>query len=168
MREVIALAAGLAFLALANWTIAAREHLLAEGRVVLLELAPVDPRSLMQGDYMALRFKVSDEAFGRGKAAEELRDGHLVVQLDARGVAVASRIDDGAPLQADEARIRYRVRADQIKFATNAFFFQEGDADFYTGARYGEFRVATDGEAILTALRGKDLEALGPKLQSVP
>src|SRR5690606_19512775 len=34
------------------------ERTLRDGQLVLLELAPVDPRSLMQGDYMALRFAV--------------------------------------------------------------------------------------------------------------
>ncbi|XOT97907.1 GDYXXLXY domain-containing protein, partial [Alcaligenes pakistanensis] len=29
------------------------------GQTVLLELAPVDPRSLMQGDYMSLNFALS-------------------------------------------------------------------------------------------------------------
>ncbi|MFX7329222.1 GDYXXLXY domain-containing protein, partial [Acinetobacter baumannii] len=35
---------------------AQKEMLLKEGQLVLLPLAPVDPRSLMQGDYMALRY----------------------------------------------------------------------------------------------------------------
>jgi hypothetical protein len=39
-------------------------------------------------------------------------------------------------------------------------FFEEGTADRYTAARYGEFRVAADGESILTGLRDRDLEAL--------
>ncbi|MDE8355606.1 GDYXXLXY domain-containing protein, partial [Klebsiella pneumoniae] len=42
-------------LAVVNLAIVSCERLLAEGEVVLLELAPVDPRSLMQGDYMSLR-----------------------------------------------------------------------------------------------------------------
>jgi uncharacterized membrane-anchored protein len=47
-----------------------------------------------------------------------------------------------------------------MKFATNAFFFQEGTARRYEAARYGEFRVAPDGELLLTGLRDKDLQAL--------
>ena len=41
-----------------------REQLLGSGRVVILELAPVDPRSLMQGDYMALTFAAGADARG--------------------------------------------------------------------------------------------------------
>jgi uncharacterized membrane-anchored protein len=47
-----------------------------------------------------------------------------------------------------------------VKFATNAYFFQEGTAARYEPARYGEFRVAPDGDLLLTGLRGKDLEPL--------
>lgn len=161
MRKWIALAAGLVVLATANYAIYSKEQLLADGRIVLLELAPVDPRSLMQGDYMALRFKVADVALGRGQVKEGLRDGHIVLKLDAQGVGSFARFDDDTMIGNDEVRMRYRIRNDQAKFASNAFFFQEGDAQLYQAARYGEFRVDTTGESILTGLRGQDMVPLG-------
>ncbi len=160
MRKLVALLAGLAILAVVNYTVYQREQLLAVGRVVLLELAPVDPRSLMQGDYMALRFKVATEAFGARELDGPAADGRLVLRLDPRGVGTFARIDDGTPLGADEVAIRFRVRAGRPKLATNAFFFEEGTADRYATARYGEFRVDASGEAILTGLRDKDLAGL--------
>lgn len=36
------------------------ERALAEGKVVLLETAPVDPRDLLRGDYVILNYKISD------------------------------------------------------------------------------------------------------------
>jgi uncharacterized membrane-anchored protein len=161
MRKVIAILAGLAVLAATNYTIHSRERQLVDGAVVLLELAPVDPRSLMQGDYMALRFKLADDAFGRGPQ-EDARDGRIVVRLDERGVGSFVRRDGGEPLAAGEVLLRYRIRDRQVKFATNAFFFQEGHAQRYAGARYGEFRVSPSGELLLTHLRGENLERLGP------
>ena len=161
MRKAIAILAGLAVLAAANYTIYSRERQLADGAVVLLELAPVDPRSLMQGDYMALRFKVADEAFG-GAPQEDARNGRIVVRLDERGVGSFVRRDEGEPLAAGEVLLRYRIRDRRVKFATNAFFFQEGHAQHYANARYGEFRVAPSGELLLTHLRGENLERLGP------
>ena len=162
MHKIVALVAGLAILVLANHSIYSRERLIAEGRIALLELAPVDPRSLMQGDYMALNFRIANEVFGR-RAKEGLADGRIVLQVDERGVAKFKRMDDGAPLAADELRIRYRVRGDDVKFATNAYFFQEGHAKYYERARYGEFRVAPDGECLLTGMRGAKLAPLGPQ-----
>ena len=157
MRKALAVAAGVLVLIAVNWTIYARERLLAEGTVVLLDLAPVDPRSLMQGDYMALRFAVADRVDRREQSA----DGRIVVRLDARGVGQFARVDTGSPLAEREIALRYRVREGRVKFATNAFFFQEGRAEDYAAARFGEFRVAPSGDMLLTGLRGKDLEPLG-------
>jgi uncharacterized membrane-anchored protein len=173
MRSVVAIAACVAVLALINFSIAAKERHLESGRVVYLELAPVDPRSLMQGDYMALRFRIANDArpamersessrrgsfFGRGDLVTA--DGRIVAAVDARSIATFRRLDDRTPPAADEILLRYRVREGAVKFATNAFFFQEGTGKRYEGARYGEFRVAPDGELLLTGLRGKELERL--------
>ncbi|MGZ8137446.1 MAG: GDYXXLXY domain-containing protein [Methylococcaceae bacterium] len=159
MRKLIVVLTGLIILVAVNVTIYKREQLRTEGRVVFLELAPADPRSLMQGDYMALRFKVGTEVFP-GLSVEQGKDGLLVVALDERGVASFRRFADNSPLAANEAVLRYRIRNDQVKFATNAFFFEEGNAQHYQSARYGEFRVSTDGDMLLTNLRGVDLAVL--------
>lgn len=158
-RKWMAVAAGVAILVIANLSIHARERLMTEGRVAILELAPVDPRSLMQGDYMALRFKAADEAFGRA-AKPRMKDGRVVIKLDSRGVGSFVRFDQGAQLADAEIVMRYRIRNGVPKFGTNAYFFQEGQAQRFAAARYGEFRVAADGEAILTLMRDKDLRVL--------
>jgi uncharacterized membrane-anchored protein len=173
MRSVIALLACAAILALVDFSIAGKERQLVSGKVAYLELAPVDPRSLMQGDYMALRFKIANDALPAMKRSETSTrrgffvgqglapaDGRIVAALDERSVASFRRLDDGAPLGANEVLLRYRVREGDMKFATNAFFFQEGTAQRYEAARYGEFRVAADGELLLTGLRGKELQPL--------
>lgn len=160
MRKSILILTALIILAAINFNIYQREQLLSNGRVVLLELAPVDPRSLMQGDYMALRFGVANQAFA-GKDLQTLDDGHLVLTVDERDVATFSRFAEESAVAKNEVLFRYRIRNGRSKFATNAFFFQEGHAKDYANARFGEFRVSDDGEAILTRLRDKDLLVLG-------
>ena len=160
MRSTIALIACLAVLALVDFSIRGKERKLAEGSVVFLELAPVDPRSLMQGDYMALRFKMANDALPAIKGSASVSDGRIVALLDERSIAAFRRLEDGASLAGRELLLRYRVRNGELKFATNAFFFQEGSARRYEGARYGEFRVAPDGELLLTGLRGAELQPL--------
>ena len=161
VRKGIVILAGLAVLALVNYSIYSRERLLTGGNVVLLKLAPVDPRSLMQGDYMALRFQVANDLRSR-VANDSPHDGYVVLTLDERRIGTFARIDAGALLAANEARMHYRMRERQIKLATNAFFFQEGDAKLYNKARYGEFRVGGNGDSILTGLRDEQLAPLGP------
>jgi uncharacterized membrane-anchored protein len=156
MRKLIAVLAGLIILLVVNMTIYQREKLRSEGRVILLELVPVDPRSLMQGDYMALNYAVTNVL----RHTEKNQDGQVVVALDERGVASFKRLADNTPLADNEAVLQYRIRNHQIKFATNAFFFEEGSGQQYQTAKYGEFRVSTDGEMLLTNLRGADLSPL--------
>jgi uncharacterized membrane-anchored protein len=159
MRKAIALVAGVAVLAFVNVGIYQREALLTGGRVVLLRLSPVDPRSLMQGDYMRLDFEVADHALPFQRRSRS--DGHLVVAVDGRGVGHFRRLGDGRPLAPGEVALRYRIRGGEANFATNAYFFEEGQAQAYADAAYGEFRVGSDGEMILTGLRGARLEGLG-------
>jgi uncharacterized membrane-anchored protein len=53
------------------------------------------------------------------------------------------------------------VRNNRVQIATNAFFFQEGREPEFRTARYGEFRVGSNGEPRLTALLDGELKRLG-------
>ncbi len=147
-RAVIA-AAVLLVLAAVNWSIVAKERIKTHGEIILLELAPVDPRSLMQGDYMALRFDLAQQISpDKGGLAPLILDENRVARLDP-GPADAKLF------------IRFRVRNGQVWLGTNAYFFEEGSADRFNGARYGEFRLdAQSGEAVLTGLRDASFKKL--------
>lgn len=171
MSKVVALISLVVVLLLVNWSIAKKEDHLATGRIVYLELVPVDPRSLMQGDYMALRFgigtkvyeilpKIKDNRRWRHRAYAS--DGYVIVKLDKKSIATFKALYTDQTLADDEIIMRYRVRDGAVKFATNAFFFQEGNAKVYQPARYGQFRVDDEGELLLVAMYDKDLKKLEP------
>jgi uncharacterized membrane-anchored protein len=171
MYRKIALVSLVIILALVNWSIFGKEKQLAEGKIVYLDLAPVDPRSLMQGDYMALRFQLAEEVYDAlPKAADYHRwrqdvtapDGYVVVSLNERNVGSFKSIYNDQALSGNETLLRYRVRNGAVKFATNAFFFQEGQGELYELARYGQFRVDHKGELLLVAMYDKDLNKLEP------
>ena len=159
IRRILLLLGAVLVFGVVNWQIVMKERLRTGGQTVFLELAPVDPRSLMQGDYMALNFVLANQI---GEAANPEVNGPqvAVVQLDARGVGRFSHLDNGGPLKPDEVRFRFRVRDGLIWLGTNAFFIQEGDADRYGKARFGEFHVSDSGEAMLVNLRGNELQKL--------
>ncbi|MFT6254016.1 MAG: putative membrane-anchored protein [Granulosicoccus sp.] len=142
-----------------NLTIYKKEQVLASGRIVLLELAPVDPRSLMQGDYMRLRFAITRKAFDL-KAKEHNQDGYIIVSVNEHDVGRFIGMFQGEPLLEDQVKMQYRIRSNRVQFATNAFFFQEGTAQQYEQARYGEFRVATSGELLLNTLRDENYKVI--------
>lgn len=168
-------------LAVANHGIFQRERILSDGRVLLLELAPVDPRSLMQGDYMALRFaavadiqKALHPEWSAGGNAAVLRqmggwgsrgsnlNGYAVFALDPEGVGRFVRIQPAPrPVATGEVAVRYRERSWwEIRIASNAWFFPEGQGERYAPAKYGELRVNDDGEALLSGMRGANRKPL--------
>jgi uncharacterized membrane-anchored protein len=136
-----------------NWQIAGKERLRNSGQIVFLELAPIDPRSLMQGDYMALNFAVA-------RAINPVEDGIAILAVDPRRAGTYARLDNGAQPGPDEMRLRFRIRNGAVWLATNAFFFHEGDSARYRDARFGEFRVNPEGDAMLVGLRDKDLRPM--------
>lgn len=85
-----------------------------------------------------------------------------MVTLDEKKIGTFQRLDNSTALADNETRLRYRVRNGEVKFATNAFFFQEGHAQAYEAARYGQFRVDEDGELLLAAMFNETLERIQP------
>lgn len=135
-----------------NWLIVAKERTLATGSLMLLDMAPRDPRSIMQGDYMTLRYRLAQDI--EHAAANALTaDGNVIVTLDQNKVAQFVRIDQaGVTLANNEYRLKYRIRNGRAKLATDAYFFQEGQGQIYATARYGKFRVDQQGDTVLIGL----------------
>jgi uncharacterized membrane-anchored protein len=167
-RRIVVIVAGLALvLGAANYSIEKYERLLAQGRSVILELAPVDPRSLMQGDYMDLRFFVADELDpwrhrNRDSDSEpSLTDGYLVLTPDSRGVFGLLRVQAELQPEAEpEQVLRFHFRDGRVRVVTNAYFFAEGQAERYEQARYGEVKVNEKGEGLLLRLLDENLQPL--------
>lgn len=149
---------------------------------VLLPLAPVDPRSLMQGDYMALNYAISEQimaAIEKQLATTEdqqpieslyslSQDGLVVIKKDTQGVGHFVRLvspseEDQLSLAKEELLLAYRLRQGQLKIATNAFFFQEGQAAAFEQAKYGLFRVNDKGDPLLTDMVNGDFEVIDPE-----
>jgi len=163
-RTAVIVGGLLLILGVVNYAIWQREALLEHGKIVILELAPVDPRSLMQGDYMALRFAAGENlvsAFGVKPEVAPSADGYVVLVSDSNGVAQRVRIqDDVLPLSGNEIALRYRIRDRDVRIVTNAYFFPEGKAAHYEQARYGEVRVGEDGTGLLVRMLGADKQPL--------
>lgn len=139
--------------------IVGHERTLSEGRLVLLELAPVDPRSLMQGDYMALRFALDDQVAARTSALSQV-PSYALLAVDEQGRTSLSELSDSARTEEAMVSMRLRQQGRRLTLGPNAFFFQEGTAAVYEEARWGGFRVAANGQALLVSLHDEALQPL--------
>ena len=161
---IVAVFGLVAVLIAANHTIWQRQQVVDNGQPVLLDLRPVDPRSLIQGDYMVLRY--AETVFPpRAERAELEARGSFVVRLDENDVASFSRFDGGGPLSEREVRLKYKQidRHGTIRLGAESFFFEEGKAETFNGARYGVLHVDDAGNSVLVGLAGEDWQMIRPQ-----
>ena len=159
MRTILFVFSTVLVFGVINALVIQKERVLANGQTVYLRLAPVDPRSLMQGDYMSLRY--SDDTFPSDEAFQH-SDGKIVLALNDQRVATFRRFDDGRPLLPDEILLRYKNRGG-VRITQDSFFIQEGTDYLYSGARYAQIKVTRDGENILVGLCDEQFTPLGPR-----
>ena len=148
----------------AGLAIIGHERTLRDGQLVYLELAPVDPRSLMQGDYMALEFAVNREVEAQmtlQKMQDEAQSTYAQLTIDDAGRTSFSQLADAVGSAEGQVNMRVRQQGSRFSLGPNAFFFQEGTAEVYEQAQWGGFRVAEDGTALLVSLHDGNLNALG-------
>jgi uncharacterized membrane-anchored protein len=153
VRAWLVIAGLVVVLGTANYGIRTKQQVLDSGREVLLELRPVDPRSLMQGDYMRLRY--ADKVFPDAATRDSMpRRGTVVMTLDADNVGSFARRDDGSPLAENELRLQYKLILDSgdLRLGAESFYFQEGQAEVFAEAQFGVLRVAESGASVLAGL----------------
>jgi uncharacterized membrane-anchored protein len=159
-RLFVLVAMTVAILVFVNVQIMQKEDIIENGETLLLRLAPQDPRSLLQGDYMALRYAMTRDI---ALAARESNatDGQIIVELAENGEALFVDLFVGQELAEDQRLLRFRKRGDAVRLASDAYFFEEGQGDSFAGARFGEIRVGPAGDAVLIGLRDQDGNRLG-------
>ena len=141
-----------------------KERTLRSGQLVLLQLAPVDPRSLLQGDYMDLRYELLRYA------DNDVVDGgetFAVVRLDDNGVGYLLRM---SPTHDGLAAGEYALRVERheaglwnrsgLHIGADSYFFEEGKANVFSRATYGGLRLDGRGGAVLAGLYDKNFTLL--------
>ena len=121
-----------------------KEKIRNSDNIFYLELRPQDPRSLMQGDYMILRYR------------ESCKDGYdkynAIIKIDENKIGHYAGIyqdDVSQEVQQDEIVIKCDNRKMLIP---NEFFFEEGTAGEYQGAKYALFKYSSSKDYLLVDL----------------
>ena len=139
-----------------NYSVATKETILKEGKLILLELAPDDSRSVLQGDFMLLKYTIS-----RIETDSISKRGYCVVRVDSIGIAERVRVQAGlVPLNKGEFLIEYNIAGKGISIGAEAFFLEEGQSEKYLKARYGALKVDKAGNSILVGLYDEKRELI--------
>lgn len=161
------------------------QQIKTRGEILFLELAPVDPLSLVQGQYMRLRFGI-EKPYATTLEDQQVIQNSVgdvlgIIELDSNRVGTLS----GLLGKTDSSR-RHQLRGDflllqvqaqlgesprdsdtqqtySIKIKQNSFLFQENTEDRYTRAKHGMFRVHKDGRYVLVDLADEQLRPLTPR-----
>jgi uncharacterized membrane-anchored protein len=162
--ELLALV-GLAIVLLGfNYSVFSKEQVLKNGVPIKLALGPRDPRALLTGDYMALNTDVSNKI---RQDTSKRRDGFVIVKLDGQGVGQFLRVQElTGDLAAGELAIKFRDRENGVRVGPNAFYFQEGFAKPFELARFGEYRLASNGDVLLVNMLDEKMVVISPALTS--
>lgn len=159
----------LAFFLFFGYAVQQKEALLENGERVILALRPLDPRSLMQGDYMILALEIENAAY-RALQAEVTPEtnpdaylkGTIIAAPDENGVFQFVRLDNGGPLEPAEVRLVYRGKRHGTQVGSGSFFFQEGNSGLFETARFVELRAGKNGETLITHLLDENGRRIDP------
>jgi uncharacterized membrane-anchored protein len=164
-NQWLAIVAVILTLIVINFQINQKLNLIDTGEKLIFPLAPIDPRAIMQGDYMRLRFDLGIKILKRINLANQKINpqalhGLAVVNKDDNDVVSFVDLYHHQALNKNQRLIPYQYKRYQIVFSTDAFYFQEGQASHFQQAKYGEFRYSKNGELILVHLLDKDFKVL--------
>lgn len=139
-----------------NWSVYQKEQTLKDGQLVLLQLAPVDPRSLMH--YMRLNYK---EASSNLPDEQTDTRGYAILRTDSNQVGEIVRLQNTLePVNDNELVIRYKIINRRLFLGAESFFFEEGQDTLYQKAVYGGLKVDDKGQSLLVGLYDEDFHLI--------
>ncbi|QIW15473.1 hypothetical protein A4G20_03600 [Pasteurellaceae bacterium RH1A] len=158
------LALGLAVLGLVNYKVHQFEDILSSGQPVILKIAPVDPRSLMQGDYMILNYQILNEIQDEMYQQNLTGSLYALVQTDQAGLASFCRLSAEEPsnFTGCQPGVYLPINTfhhNQPRLPSQDYFFAEGLGEYYAQAEYAEYRFK-EGKLLLKGLLDKNLKPL--------
>ena len=141
-----------------HYSVNQKEQILDKGQLLLLDLAPKDPRSLMQGDYMRLEYDLTDKILGDEL---ELKRGFCVVELNSNGVAKYIRVQENRnDIEENQHLIEFYDNGRDISIGAGSYFFEEGQAEKFEDAEYGAVKVDKKGNSVLVGLYNEKYEEI--------
>lgn len=133
---------------------------LKNSQSIFVKLQPVDPRSLIQGDYMVLNYDLfwDEKSLNQDDQIHNQSKVKAFALLDAQKRLIKTSLSSktGIPLQLKNPNNQVQ----QLYPASNSFLFAEGLAKCYEQAQYAEFKLDKNGKMILASLKGEHLEDL--------
>lgn len=127
---------GLLWVAVAAGMILSKQQTLRTGKVVVLETVPVDPRDLLRGDYVVLRYKISSLDLNqiRSKKSRYHHPGEIIyVELEPKGkfweaAEIFEKKDDVVNGMFIKGKVKYLYNNKiEVNYGIESYFVPEGE-----------------------------------------
>ncbi|VEH38088.1 Uncharacterized membrane-anchored protein [Fusobacterium varium] len=119
-----------------------------------IKTVPVDPRSLIQGDYMVLNYDIAESA---RMEIGNIRKGYIRIKINDLKIAEFIRIDEEyLPPSNNEISIQFQKNGSNIDIGVNSYLFQEGTGNKFQKAQYAEVIELKNGKLRLKNLLDKN------------
>jgi len=144
----ILIVGGLFILITLNSLILNKEKEIAKSQEIKVALSPVDPRSLIQGDYMRLRYKVPSQNY-----IKDINKGKFLITIDDKGFVLDYQLYKDQMIKKNQALLNFRRKKwGNIFIGSESYLFEEGKADYYAKATHAIFYLSPTGSTILKGL----------------
>ena len=178
MKKFMALHLSIFSIALFVGLIVQHEWNLVKSESIFVELAPVDPRSILQGDYMALNYQLhfagvdaAESAVNRASSdisIQDFKDQSQImsyVRLDLQRRVIQTSFDPRLlqiyPASSSKLLLKNPHNTFEALYpAANSFMFAEGLEPCYRNAKFAELKVKENGKALLFDLLDQQLKPL--------
>ncbi|MGN6670977.1 MAG: GDYXXLXY domain-containing protein [Candidatus Nucleicultricaceae bacterium] len=139
-----------------NYSIFQKEQILKYGEPVYLKIEPVDPRSLMQGDYVIFKYSLTKTI----KQTPKNPTGFVVIKVDENRVGHFVRFHQDELLLESEKLLPYRTLFGGIEIRPNSFFFEEGHGRIFERAPYAMLKFKGAHQLVLYGLADQNLKQI--------
>ena len=160
IKLLVALIIGMQ-LSLILGTVYSNEKKLKEAKEIIVKLAPKDPRSLLQGDYVILNYEISRGAEKWLRAIKNKKVNKVKVVLSKQNeIYIFDSLytpTQNITLQKDQVIMNGKVKKQRhVYFGIENFFVEEGTGlEVERNANFAKLKVTSTGDAFITELLEK-------------
>jgi uncharacterized membrane-anchored protein len=130
------------------------------GDVVVLETVPVDPRDLLRGDYVQLRFKITSvpSRFCSGECPKAGSDAYVTLEKEIQSWDAVKVSKKSPKTKSGQVTIRGKVKSDkgniQVDYKINSYYVPEGQGRKHERIKYWEVYVDRSGNPVIKGPAG--------------
>lgn len=132
-----------------------KEESYKKENTIILELAPKDPRSLMQGDYMTLNYQMRNEFNTANPSYYDSSKIFIIIETDNKGVSHYSGLSPNLIKNSIKVKDIY-----DFDIGAKTFFIKEGSSNHYDKAKYAKLYLLKSGKVRIYKLLDENFKEL--------